>query len=256
MAERTLRLSVCGVTTMLVLATSPEVLANRSPNTALKPIAHSISADIKARGPGPFDNLLSRWEKRYSTRAFEPLLTIARDQKRDDPERYIAMMGAARIGGKASAPFFASFLKDRSWMIRSATLRILAALSTPGAETPALSMLKDKALVVRMEAVNTIRKLRPPGSVDALLSTLRNSENYHRGRAQWVPLRALDALVDLDAKEATPHLRALLDHDLDPDLQRKTVSTLESLTGKPTKPGMPLSERVKHWKLALAKSSG
>ena len=107
-------------------------------------------------------------------------------------------------------------------------------------------------MIVRSEAVDTIALLRPAGAVAALLAALEQPDNYHHGKAQWVPGKALTALVQLQAKDSALRLRPLLSHNQDPELQEKTVTALEHLTGKKLKSGAPLLARVEEWKTALS----
>src|SRR5690606_27066934 len=131
---------------------------------------------------------------------------------------------------------FTPFLSDRSWMIRSAGLKVLKALGDRATGAAALPLLKDRSLIVRVEAVETVAALRPPGTVAALIATLESSTNYRAGKGQWVPERALEALATLagdpDAKRTAPRLLPLLRHVQDPTLQRRTIQTLEALTGR------------------------
>ena len=80
-------------------------------------------------------------------------MQIASDPRNEDSNRYVALMSAAKLGGPSGAPFILSFLKDRSWMMRSGALRALTALENPKTAEAVLPLLRDPALVVRAEAV-------------------------------------------------------------------------------------------------------
>jgi HEAT repeat protein len=216
-------------------------------------ISTSLESDIHLRKGGGFDALLARWEKQYGASAVAPLLKLAQDRALDDTDRYVALMGAAKLGGVPGAPLLVPFLKDRSWMIRSASLRALAALGNPATADATLPLLRDAALVVRVEAVEAVAKLRPAGAAEALVAALTRGENYHGGKAQWVPDHALRALVALGARETAPRLRPLLDHTGDPELLARTVETLDALAGHAAPDSkVALKDRVRDWKLALA----
>jgi hypothetical protein len=222
---------------------------NKIPVTT--PIVTSLKSDLASRSTTVFDHLLVRWERLYGTKAVEPLLSIAGDSNNADADRYVALMGAARLGGFSSAPLFVPFLKDSSWMIRSAALRILSALENPQTAQATLPLLKDPALVVRLEAVATVQKLRPVGVVSGLVEMANDEANYHGGKALWVPQKAIEALVSLRASEAMPKLRPLLDRTTDPEFLAKTVDALDTLAGQPAETELETSDRVKRWKVAL-----
>ncbi|MCM2279613.1 MAG: HEAT repeat domain-containing protein [Oligoflexia bacterium] len=220
------------------------------------PAESVLEKDIRTRQKGSaFEPLLKRWGTLYGADAVHPLVRMASNRALPDHERYIALMGAAKLGGPATAPLLEKFFKDPSWMLRSATLRAYTAFGLAGAtrlkaET-VLPLLKDPALVVRMEAVEAVARLRPAGAVEALLSALERRENYHAGRAQWVPQRILQALRQLKATNAASRLLPLLDHKQDPSLQEQTLATLEAITGTRRGLGLPLPERIREWKVAL-----
>ncbi len=228
-------------------ATAPAFAQNAAKNAEKE-----IRADLKSRKGSDFAPLLSRWEKRFGSNAVETLMKIAGDRKLEDSDRYIALMAGARLGGSATAETIATFLKDRAWMMRSAALRTLAAFDAKDLGAQTLPLLKDPALVVRMEAVDTVKKLQPEGSVEALLEVVASDENYFHGKAQWVPQRALVALMEMKASRSiAPKLAPLLKRESDPDLQKTAISTLESILGKQLKPGAPLPERIRAWDTEL-----
>jgi HEAT repeat protein len=213
----------------------------------------TLKADLKSRKTTAFDSILKGWQKKYGPEAVGSLLHIAGDGKNVDPDRYIALMGAAKLGGIQAAPLLLPFLKDPSWMVRSGTLRALSALQNERTSQQVLSLLRDPALVVRLEAVDAVKVLRPIGAADALVSVLENGANYHGGKAQWVPQRALVALGALRAKEVAPRIARVLDiHHADPAFQQLGITTLEKLTGRTLAKGLPLRKQVQEWKVALA----
>ncbi|MGK5082159.1 HEAT repeat domain-containing protein [Bdellovibrionota bacterium FG-1] len=211
------------------------------------PSAPMLTREITTRSAPSFEPLLRHWQTNYGTLAVAPLLEVA-SQNIQDSHRYIALMGAAKLGGPAAASLFVPFLKDSSWMIRAGTLRILSALNQPTTAPAILPLLKDPALVVRAEAVEAAKKLHPPGTAEALADILEQPANYHNGKAQWIPQKALAVLASLQATTIISRLKPLLEHSQDPDLLTQTVTTLEKLTGITPKKGASLSARVQKLK--------
>lgn len=227
----------------------PTSLSAPTPGDALR---ESLKQDIDSNTSASFAGLLRRWSDQYGAQAVPPLLSLVSDPHLPDRARYIALMGAARLGGRGTAPLIMPHLKDSSWMIRSGTLRALSALQDPTVAFQVLPLLKDPALVVRVEAVEAVRALRPSGASLALLQVLRSPQNYRLGKAQWVPLRALSALVAVGDASVAPQLRPLLEHRGDPDLQRATIATLQALTGKHLAESQPLPVQVESWMRQLS----
>ena len=223
----------------------------------IPPSIASIKTDIRNelhlhhRG---FDSLLAKWETEYGVRAVRPLLQIASDQRAEDQNRYVALMGAARIGGYSSAPLLTPYLKDKSWMMRSGALRAISILQNQEVSASVLPLLKDRALVVRVEAVDAVEKLKPAGSVPALLATLDDPMNYHGGRAQWVPGKAIHVLAAMNARELLPRLKPILDRVSDPAFQKQAIAAVSLLTGKSIDQRKSLAQQIADSKQILSAS--
>ena len=116
-------------------------------------------------------------------------------------------MGSARLGGEKMTAVLHPFLRDPSWMMRTASLKIIAAFEKTEDirkfDGAVMKALLDPALVVRAEAISTLERIKAPALEQALFDSLEEPSNYHRGIAQFVPQRALRALVKLpiDSKD-------------------------------------------------------
>lgn len=244
----TLSLFLAFAATSSLLEASPRKAATLASAT---PSSLELLVQIRDASRQPtFEPLLRRWEILYGDAAVTPLLQISAGSGTDSL-RYIALMGAARLGGRTTAPRISKFLRDPSWMLRSGALRAMTGLRDPATAPTVLPLLHDPSLAVRLEAVTATAQLKPAGAAQALLRELASEQNYRNGKALWVPGRALAALAALHASQAASSLAPLLDHTGDPDLQLETLATLETLTGRTLKPGAPLSVRIREWKLAL-----
>jgi HEAT repeat protein len=217
------------------------------------PLVRTLRAEIEARPKGSdFNALLSDWQEKYGTLAVQPLFKIARDSGNADSVRYIALMGVAKLGGRDASTIILPLLRDSSWMLRSGALRALAALGNRKSAEAILPLLHDPALTVRLEAVDAVERLEPAGSGAALALCLNDPENFHGGKALWVPQRALKALAKMRAHEAIPKVALLLDRGTDQELQKTAISTLEVITGKTyALKGESLTQQIAHWKMAV-----
>ncbi len=216
------------------------------------PSSHALQKEIHSFPKGSLSNILSHWEKNYGTAVVPELLRFSSDSRFEDTDRYVALMGAAKLGGYPIAPKLSAHLKDASWMIRCGALRVLSALEQkPESAQAVLPLLRDRALVVRLEAVEAVKKLQPPGSVAALLQAIKDPLNYRGGKAQWIPQKALEALVLLKAHGVSAQLSPLLDHHQDPRLQESALNSIEALENKKLKPGQSLFARIQAWKMQL-----
>jgi len=210
-----------------------------------------IRGEIQLRQGLSFSNLLQRLEKQYGSRAFGPLLEIARDHANQDADRYVAMMAAAKIGGRETAPLIIPFLRDRSWMMRSGALKTLTGFRSIEAGPAVMKLLDDSALVVRTEAVEAVRKLRPAGAAKALALAAVNPENFHGGKALWVPQRALKAISELGDRETLPKLRPLLYRQVDAGTLKLAMDTMDKLAGFTPRTALPTAQRLRDWRAKL-----
>lgn len=223
-------------------------------------IASSISKDLKSLKNGNFGNHLKTWEATYGSDAVGPLLTLASNISFEDSQRYAALMGAIKLGGNGVATNIIPFLKDRSWMLRSGAIRGLTIIGSDIENAKIIPLLKDPALVVRLEAVEAIVQTHPPGTLEALVTALNDPGNFHRGKAQWIPQRALAGIAKLypkqssgpSKKEVLNKIIPLLGNTQDFSLLEATVSAIETLKGQTPQKQIPLFKRVAACKLAAS----
>ena len=185
-----------------------------------------------------FSSLMKKWEDPAQSPRFAELRSIATDFSHPERTRYIALMGAAQTAradrnAKQLESLLLSLQSDPSWVIRSAVLRLAADPTHPPVDAQvrgiALKMLKDPALVIRTQAVDAIESLRPAGSEQALAAATLDARNHHGGKALWVPQKALQALIRLEASPQAWSLLPLLEKKQDPALIRLTLETLAKL---------------------------
>jgi HEAT repeat protein len=208
---------------------------------------------MRANHSNSFESLLTHWEVKYGTDdAYPALSRIAETRSYEGTERYIAVMGMAKLGGSPAAPALTKYLKDPSWMVRNAALHALSALKNPKTSTSVLPLLKDPALVIRIAALEAADQLKPDGLADACLAALKDPNNYYRGKAQWIPQRALGVLTrntpsdTAERKKISLALISAAKKPQDAAMEPILLLTLEKMSGKSLDKTKPLS-------IALAK---
>jgi HEAT repeat protein len=216
-----------------------------------------------------FRALVDRWDSVYGRASAPALRKIALDAKAPDSDRYVAILAHTRIQGPAdlksatkdSENLIERSLQEKNWMLRSAGLKSAEILGARAMAPKVLTLLeKDPALVIRTQAIETLTKLRPEGLADALLKAAMDSRNYRpadfrKGRADWVPQKALDALRDLKPAGYSAKLLPLLNEAKDGRVRAHALHTIETLENKSLKKGRPFAERATAWNQALNPSS-
>ena len=203
-----------------------------------------------------FQPLIAQWEKKYGKKAIPDLLKVAKNKKAKDTDRFIAIMAITKISGTSGAHQIIPFIKDKNWMVRSAALKSIEILDYKPGSKHVLKLLKDPALVIRAQAVSTIETLKPEGSTEALLSAVYDPKNYRtgnykKGKADWVPQRALAVLRKLRPIGVSAKLLPLMNDAHDRKLRAHALYTIETLEGKSLKKGSAFAERSLAWNQAL-----
>lgn len=263
---------------LLAVAFTTEVLAavpkdglteSTGRKIAIESILRSDLRALRQEKKTDFRALIERWDSVYGKASSPALRKIALDAKSPDTDRYIAILAHTRIQGiapnsaakKESDSLIENSLASKSWMVRSAALKSAEILGADAVSPPTsrkiLSLLeKDPALVIRTQAIETLMKLRPEGTADALVRAAMDSKNYRpanfrRGRADWVPQKALEALRKLRPAGYSAKLLPLLNEAKDGRIRAHALYTIEALEAKSLKKGRPFAERAKAWNETL-----
>ena len=217
-------------------------------------------AEFRKEKKTDFQSLVQKWDRVYGSASAPSLLKIARDSRATNSERYVAVLAHTRIRGPHDATELLGLLDDRDWMVRSASLKSIEILGYAPAAPKVFEKLKsDPALVIRMQAIETLLKLRPAGLPDALLEAAMDGKNYRpgnfrKGRADWVPQRALAALRELQPMGFAKRLLPLLNESKDGRIRAHALHTIEILEAKTLKAGRPFAERAAAWTSTLQAS--
>lgn len=204
-----------------------------------------------------FQSLVERWDRAYGSASAPSLLKIANDARSPNSDRYVALLAHTKIRGPHDATELTALLDDRDWMVRSAALKSIAILGySPAAAKVLAKLARDPALVIRLQAIETLMKLRPPGLPEALLDAAMDGKNYRpgnfrKGRADWVPQRALAALRELRPPGYSRRLLPLLNETKDGRMRAQALHTIEVLESRNLKSGRPFAERAAAWTATL-----
>jgi hypothetical protein len=204
-----------------------------------------------------FQSLTRKWDRVYGAASAPSLLKIARDRKAPNSDRYVAILAHTKLSGPRDAKALLDLLGDHDWMVRSAALKSVEILGYAPAAPKVLRILaKDPALVIRMQAIETLMRLRPAGVADALLNAAMDGKNYRpgnfrKGRADWIPQRALAALRELKPVGYSRRLLPLLNEAKDGRIRAHALYTIETLEAKSLKHGRPFDERAAAWTATL-----
>ncbi len=259
-SKKCLSLSALGLT----LAISSAYATIPSTPIGLKTtVEANIRDDLKSfhkQKKNDFQALVQKWERVYGGASAPSLLKIARDKNTANTDRYVAVLAHTRVRGPHDATELLGLLDDRDWMVRSAALKSIEILGYTPASPKVLEKLKtDPALVIRLQAIETLLRLRPAGLPDALLDAAMDGKNYRpgnyrKGRADWVPQRALAALRELKPAGYSLRLLPLLNDSKDGRIRAHALHTIEVLEAKSLKAGRPFNERAAAWTGALTAS--
>ncbi len=202
-----------------------------------KSIELEVLRDMKAHSSAHFGSLIQDWKTKYAAEPdalTEALRSISLSQNQEDTYRYIGVFGLHQLGLFSRLENLKPFLKDSSWMIRNAALKVIQELNTPAAGELATSLMNDPALVVRAQAVETVGQTRPQNALSLLLKTLEDPSNYQNGKAFWIPQKTLQLLPVMRTSQNEDQilraLKPLLKHKNDETLQKNLHATLESIT--------------------------
>lgn len=253
---------------LLLLSTSGIPLSEAAVPPANRSVDQYLLSDLTAfrqEKRTDFSSLIEKWERVYGEAVLPTLGRISKDPTAKDSDRYVAILAATKIQGPKSAADTMLLLGDKNWMVRSAALKSIEILGHSPAGPKVLEILaKDPALVIRLQAIETLLRLRPEGTAKALVAATLSGQNYRpanfkKGRADWVPQRALEALrtmaPDLKSTEKSHtislELLALLNGAKDGRIRAHALHTIETLEAKTLRKGRPFAERVIAWNKAL-----
>jgi HEAT repeat protein len=185
---------------------------------------------------------------RYGGGALSPTLKLLADESERDEVRWASLFGVARIAGKKSYGLLKKYSHHKSWVLRDASLRAMAALEARELSSDIQNAaFNDPALVVRTTAVDVIGHLKLKSAAPGLVEALSDPKNYRRGKSLWITDHILGVLKEWRHKPAAPALVEILDKTKDTRLQAKVIASLEAIMEKKFDQKSP-AEQVYLWK--------
>ncbi len=199
----------------------------------------------------PLQQFWKDMHSRYGGEALSPVLKILADETERDEVRWATIFGVARMAGKKSYGLLSKYSRHKSWVLRDASLRAMAALEARELSADIQrAAFTDPALVVRTTAVDVIGHLKLKSAAPQLIEAISDPRNYRRGKSLWISDHILAVLKDWRHKPAVPALVEILEKSTDTRLQGKVIASLEAIMGK-SFDRKSASEQVYLWKRAL-----
>jgi HEAT repeat protein len=238
---------------------NPNATLETSPNTSA-----TIETDIRqfrSEKKTEFKELTENWRNIYGEKSLPILTKLANNPKLEDPDRFIAILSLAHLHPKGAAERIRPFFKHSSWMLKSAALQSAVLLQSKTFLPEVMSLLKDPALVIRAEAADSLGKLQWIEAKDALLAAVYDPQNYRpatfkKGKADWVPQKALASLRDLKVTGLSRELLPLMNEAADAKVRAHALFTIEKLEKKELLPSGTFQEKRVAWNKALLPSAG
>mgnify|MGYP001569274346 CR=1 FL=1 len=169
--------------------------------------------DLRAQGPGAYDNLVS----------------IMFNRAESMQVRWKATTAAGRIGGEKSRPALERALKSDEWFMRNAALVAMMPLDRTTGLVWARRLMNDKALVVRSAAVDALAN--DSASAPLLWEKLYSKENFKGRHSLFIRRRIVEALAENEKPGREAKFVALLS-DKDESLHAPAIEALERITQK------------------------
>jgi HEAT repeat protein len=197
------------------------LLSNPAPASIPTTVA-LLERQISKNPAGDFSALIQSWKKQPRNSALASLLEIARNERKPDKTRSIALIGAASLSARTPSAetvrrTAVRLLVDRAWLVRLYSIKALEECGSTGKAELLAARLNDPSLMVRAEAAEALYRLalhhpqegnRPV--LRELSRSVESSSNYVQGRALWVPQRSIAALGEFKAKSELEALSMLV----------------------------------------------
>jgi hypothetical protein len=202
---------------------------------------------------------LKRETLNYHGKAVPALITIMKDSKYPEKNRWIATFLLGKVMGKKAAPFIAKFLRHPSWVMRMASLKTLLALKQKDYGQYYARALKDNSFIVRTQALENIRKLNLKEYAPNVWAMLYDKKNYYspkkkaKKRTNLIK-RAIKTVGELRFGKAKEPLFKMVQKKKYEDIFSEMDYSLAQILGKKSPDGGKAIKR-RYWKKIALKNT-
>lgn len=172
---------------------------------------------------------------------------VAKDDKADARERWVAVRVLGKVGGDAARTELLALIKNDMPAMRAAGAQALGDLGESSLSVAVNPLLQDPALIVRAAAAEALGKLRNADSVPALAAALAARDSYYRGSSLWVRRHYVVALGEIGHRSAAGTLVRCLD-DADEAVAAEAIRSFERIAGFSFADGRSPTEQREAWK--------
>lgn len=186
-------------------------------------------------------------------KAVPALISVMKNSKFPDRNRWIATFMLGRIMGKKSAPFIAKFSEHPNWILRLASLKSLLALDQDRYAKVYEKALKDDSLLVRFQALENIKRMNLTSLSGSVWSMLYDKRNYYMNKAktkskrQHIVKEVIKTIGDLKFSKAQAPLLTMIQKDKYKDILIEMNYALSKITSKKS-PDDSASSIKRFWK--------
>ncbi len=188
------------------------------------------------------------------------LISVMKNNKYPDKNRWMATFLLGQIMGKKSAPFISKFSKHPNWVMRMASLKTLLALKQDKYTDVYSSLLKDNSMIVRYQALETIKKLEITSLSANVWAMLYDKKNYHLGKDKKKKKRThiiknvIRTIGDLKFNKAKKPLLSMIQKKKYVDIHEDIDYALSKILDRKS-PDDDLQRKRRYWrKVALSET--
>lgn len=196
-----------------------------------------------------------------SGKSVPALITVMKNDKFPDKNRWMATFLLGKIMGAKSAPFISKFSDHPNWVMRMASLKTLLALKQTQYTDIYSKLLKDKSMIVRYQALENIGRMNLTGLAPNVWAMLYDKKNYHlnkESKSQKKRTHIIKSVIktvgSLKFKKAEKPLLSMIQKKKYVDIHSEIDVALSQITGKKS-PKDSLQQKKRYWqKYSLAKT--